>query len=62
MIDRNVAHRFSGPDIFLLTAGLFALATATSLLTGGMGHLQWTLTGTAVGIGVVLLALSALWD
>jgi hypothetical protein len=50
-----------GPDLVLLVAGLIALATATSMLTGGAEQMQWTLTGTAVGIGAILLVLSSLW-
>jgi hypothetical protein len=61
--DKNTPQRLrTGPDIILLVAGLITLATAASLVTGGFGNVQWTLTGTAVGIGAVLLLLSSLWQ
>lgn len=61
--DRNRPQRpHTGPDIILLIAGLITLAIAASLQTGGLGHVQWMLTGTAVAIGAVLLLLSSLWQ
>lgn len=63
MSDKNVPQRLRpGPDIITLVAGLITLAIAASVLTGGFGHVQWTVTGTAVGIGAVLLLLASLWQ